>query len=229
VRIEQGLTLPDKDVTQVTTNVMCYDGCTVIIGGLIREDLTTNTSQVPYLGSLPWVGPLFQLNRETIERREIIVLITPHIVRDPLAAAEGARAQAEFLRRQENYADKMSVIGKRHWGLHYLRLARAAWNANDTPTALRYVNLSIHFDPMNGEATALHSEIVSTLPPGADNIHNHLRQGLAPLDHPAIDYSKRGYAWEGMAPTPAELPPPDLLVPRVTGPRHDLVPPDEEP
>ena len=47
VRIDGGFTLPDKEVTEVTTNIMCRDGNTVVIGGLIREDLATATSQAP--------------------------------------------------------------------------------------------------------------------------------------------------------------------------------------
>ena len=39
VRVVEGFTLPDKEVTQVTTNIMCRDGSTVIIGGLISSTL----------------------------------------------------------------------------------------------------------------------------------------------------------------------------------------------
>jgi type IV pilus assembly protein PilQ len=223
VRIEQGFTLPDKDVTQVTTNVMCHDGATVIIGGLIREDLTGNRTQIPILGNLPIAGALFRDRRETIERREIIVVLTPHIVHEPVAALEGSRMQAAYLQRQENYADKMSVIGKRHYGLHYLRLARAAWNAQDPWTALRFINLSIHFDPMNREAHDLHGEIVSVLPPEADTIGNHLRLGLAPGKKPNIDYSKSGHDWKSVTPPPEFVPEHDSW-PGEPAPRLDLQP-----
>jgi type II secretory pathway component GspD/PulD (secretin) len=70
VVVEQGMSLPNKAVTQVTTNVMCPDGCTVVIGGLIREDLTTNTTQIPLLGNLPWVGPAFRQKTENVRIRK---------------------------------------------------------------------------------------------------------------------------------------------------------------
>jgi type IV pilus assembly protein PilQ len=221
VRIEQGVTLPDKDVTQVTTNIMCHDGCTVIIGGLIREDLTSNSSRVPVLGTLPWLGPLFRFKTDEIDRREIIVLLTPHLVCDPVDYKEANQLKSEYLERQENFADKMSLIGRRHYGMHYLRLARAAWNAGDLWAALRYTNLSIHFDPFNREATQLHHRILDALPPGTDTIHTHLRQGLGVV-RPHVDYSKEGVPWQS-TPLPEESLPAGFS-PGEAAPRQDLEP-----
>lgn len=229
VRLDQGLTLPDKEVTQVTTNVMCRDGSTVIIGGLIREDLSKTMRQIPGLGNLPLLGFLFRQKTEGIDRREIIVLITPRIVREPFDTAEGEQAKFEFLERQANYADKMSPIGKRHWGLQYLRKARAAWNAGDYETALRYVNLSIHFDPASREATVLHARILEQLPPDRDRVSNHLRQGLLPGKRPHHDYSRDGYPWQsvedGALATSVHV---EVENPSSTPVRVDLEPPPEE-
>src|SRR5262249_41175645 len=60
VSVQKGMSLPQKSVTQVTTNVLCPDGCTAVIGGLIREDLTNNVNQLPYLGNVPYIGWLFR-------------------------------------------------------------------------------------------------------------------------------------------------------------------------
>lgn len=200
VRIEQGLTIPDKDVTQVTTNIMCRDGRTVIIGGLIREDLATNVTQIPVLGDIPVVGVLFRKKTDKVERREIIVLITPRIVRETQEEYQAARVRNSFLARQENYFDKMSPAAKRQYGLRYLRLARAAWNAGDAELALKYVNWSIHFDPQNLEATTLHQEILAALPSEYDTIDRQLNYGLAPWQIPTGDYSRSGAPWRGVAP-----------------------------
>ena len=108
VKVQGGFTLPQKDVTQVTTNVMIRDGATVIIGGLMREDLTTNTTQIPLLGSLPGVGWLFRQNSQETQKSEILVLITPHIIYDAEACAEGSKGAADFHQRQAIYADQMS-------------------------------------------------------------------------------------------------------------------------
>jgi len=196
VRVEQNFTLPDKDVTQVTTNIMCRDGATIVIGGLIREDLATTNSQIPVLGNLPLVGPMFRQQTETTSKEELIVLITPRIIRTPEAYYEGADAQRVLEQHQADFADKMSPTGKRYWGRQYLRKARAAWNAGDAYTALRYANLAIHWDPQSIEASALREEIVTVSGVGDDSIHRHLNEGLPPWEHPKHEYSRRGYPWK---------------------------------
>ena len=196
VTVEQGLTLPNKSVTQVTTNVLCADGCTVIIGGLIREDLQTNTSQLPLLGNLPYVGGIFRNRTQNVDRVEIIVLITPRIVNEPMLSHEGQKYGNTFAQRQSVYFDKMSPIGKRNYGNHYLRLARAAFNAGDYPTALRQVNLAIHFDPMNSNAITLRNDVVAAGGFQDESIHQYLHQGLGPVGRHRPDYSRRGYPWK---------------------------------
>ena len=159
VKVVEGFTLPDKDLTQVTTNIMVPDGATMIIGGLMREDLSTDTSQVPLFGSLPGIGFLFRHKKETTQKEEIIVLITPHIVCDAEAACEGDKSAAEFHRRQAVYADQMSHIAKRYLGRRYYRLAQAAWARRDQQAALRFIDLAIQFDPMNRAAIELRVDI----------------------------------------------------------------------
>jgi hypothetical protein len=196
VEVQQGLSLPQKAVTQVTTQVLCPDGCTVIIGGLIREDLTTNTTQIPLLGNLPWVGPAFRQKTETVDRNEIIVLITPRIVSEPFMCEEGKKLGNEFTQRQSIYFDKMSPIAKRNLGLHHLRMARAAYAAGDYITAMKQVNLAIHYDPQSRDAVILRNEIVAAGGFENESIHEYLYYGLAPLSGRHFDYSKRGYPWK---------------------------------
>ena len=160
VTVKDGFTLPDKETTQVTTNIMVRDGCTVVIGGLIRDELETGSQQVPLLGSLPLVGPLFRSKTEKTVRREVIVLITPNIVYEPDAYHEGEKVASEFHRRQAVYANKMSpLIGKRSIGRRYFRYAQNAWAAGDRDLALRFIELSIHFDPLSRAAIDLRSDI----------------------------------------------------------------------
>ncbi len=184
VKVEQGITIPDKDVTQVTTNVMIRDGRTVVIGGLIREDLHKNATQVPFFGSLPLAGLAFRKKTEDIDREEVIILITPHIVYEPKLGCDGEQTLSEYNYRQSVYRDKMSPISKRFYGRHYYRLAAAAWSEGDACKALRYINLSIQHDPMSRQASVLRAEIVTNSPYGDRNVHSHLRKGLAPWAHP---------------------------------------------
>jgi type IV pilus assembly protein PilQ len=196
VTVQQGLTLPNKSLTQVTTNVMCSDGCTVVIGGLIREDLQTTTNQIPFLGNLPYVGPAFRQKTEDIDRTEIIVLITPKIISEPMMCQEGQKLGNEFTQRQSVYFDKMSPIGRRNYGNHWLRKARAAYNAQDYDMAMRQVNLSIHFDPLNRDAINLRNEVVAAGGYQDESIHDYLKFGLRPWERRYGDYSRQGSPWQ---------------------------------
>ncbi|MFV2002840.1 MAG: type II secretion system protein GspD, partial [Paracoccaceae bacterium] len=159
VRVENGLTLPDKETTEVTTNIIVPDGHTIVIGGLIREEMTQSATQIPLLGSLPIVGPIFRNNKEGTQRQEILILITPRIVQDPEMSRVGDASAAEFHQRQSVYADKQIVLGRRYVGRKYQRLARDAWAVGNITRALRLVNLAIHFDPLNRATIRLRNDI----------------------------------------------------------------------
>ncbi len=159
-----GITLPNKELTGVTTNIMVRDGCTVVIGGLIREQLTNTTTQVPVMGNLPFVGFAFRQTKESTERREVLVLITPRIVYEPGTCREGEQSACEFYRRQSTYADKMSIFGKRSIARRYYRLAERAYADGKMHKALRFAEMSVHFDPLSRAALRLRSDIWQNKP-----------------------------------------------------------------
>lgn len=73
--------VPQTSSREAETTVMVKDGETVVIGGLIRDELSKTVQEVPILSKLPLVGELFR-NRSTSHRHsEILVFITPHIVK----------------------------------------------------------------------------------------------------------------------------------------------------
>lgn len=159
VRVEGGFTLPDRETTEVTTNIMTRDGCTVIIGGLVREDLSVTSSQIPFLGSVPYVGALFRQRNEEIERSEIVVLITPNIVYEPETCCEGDEVACEMHRRHAVYSDHMSPISKQYLGRKYFRLSQEALALGDIKRAIRFIDFSIRLDPANRAAIALQSDL----------------------------------------------------------------------
>jgi len=185
VRVEAGLTIPDKEVTQVTTNIMCPDGRTVVIGGLINSSQSKTNNQIPLLGSLPGAGLLFRSKSETLQRQELIVLITPRIVDPGHIPNDGEEARDLFELQHEISADKMSPLGKRHIGRKYYRLATAAWAVGDAIKALRYCNLSLHYDVQNLEAIHLRDTIIAETGVGDRSVHSHLKEGLYPWQHPS--------------------------------------------
>jgi type IV pilus assembly protein PilQ len=182
VRVQNNFTLPEKEVTQVTSNVMVHDGSTVIIGGLIRDEMSESATQLPLLGSLPWVGWAFRHTTQNTERREILVLITPHIIYEPEMSYRGDKAAREFHHRHLNYADQSCPLGKRFLGRKYFHAAQRAWYAGNQKKALKLIDLSIHFDPLRRAALELRSDIVAGNHAGD---HTDASPGrVGPLDHP---------------------------------------------
>jgi len=224
VEVEENFTLPNKETTQVTTNIMVRDGCTVIIGGLMREELKATGKQVPFLGNLPLVGAAFRSRNETLQRREIIVLITPHIVYEPETCEEGERAACEFHRRQQVYGEKMCFLGKRHVARKYFRMAQNAWAAGDRQTALRFAELSIHFDPLNRAAIDLRSDIWLGRPVGEHTLAGPAPavSPTAPLDGAVIDPWLLGELGREPIPLPEPLEPSHPLDPGRPGRRVDI-------
>ncbi len=161
VQITNNFTVPNKDTTQVTTNILVPDGATVIIGGLMREDLQTTSSQIPFLGNLPVIGAAFRNKIETTTKQEIIVLITPHIVGDYEVASEGQSASEMWRRRQRVVADNMNPLGNHSASQRWVDQARVACAQGDYARARKLAELAVRFDPNNVEAIALRDQLAA--------------------------------------------------------------------
>lgn len=77
----QGGGIPQVNKTEVETSVMVQDGMTIIMAGLRKEDKSHVKKGLPGLMNLPYVGALFSSTADTITSTEIVILITPHIVK----------------------------------------------------------------------------------------------------------------------------------------------------
>lgn len=75
--------LPVVATRQAETTVRLKDGNTVLIGGLLSEEETTNVTRVPLLGDLPLLGRLFQHSKTTKAKRDLIIEVTPRLLPDP--------------------------------------------------------------------------------------------------------------------------------------------------
>jgi len=67
---------------KASTNVKVKDGQTIVIGGLIRDSLIKTQKKVPILGDIPLLGLLFKSPKSTKVKTELIVFITPVILKD---------------------------------------------------------------------------------------------------------------------------------------------------
>jgi len=73
--------VPQTRGAQVTSNVMVPDGTTIVIGGLMDHEFHTVYEGLPFLCRLPWIGALFRESSTEVRKRELIVILTPHIWR----------------------------------------------------------------------------------------------------------------------------------------------------
>jgi len=70
---------------RATSQVLVEDGQTAVIGGLTQTTVTLTKSGIPFLIDLPIIGPLFGTRREREERKDLLILVTPHILDTPAA------------------------------------------------------------------------------------------------------------------------------------------------
>ena len=77
-----GANVPLETTQELTTNIRCRDGETIILGGLFRESSTITRNQVPFLGDIPIIGAAFRGQVDAVNKEEIIFLLTPTIIPD---------------------------------------------------------------------------------------------------------------------------------------------------
>jgi general secretion pathway protein D len=80
--ITSQLPLPIFRARQVVTSCNVWDGQTVVLGGLLAEDVAKTKDKVPVLGDLPLIGRLFRSESSKTRRKNLIIFVTPTII-DP--------------------------------------------------------------------------------------------------------------------------------------------------
>ena len=71
---------PVFSTRKVTTNVSVWDGQTVVLGGLMREDVQKTEDKVPIIGDIPLVGRLFRTNVDQHIKRNLIIFVTARLI-----------------------------------------------------------------------------------------------------------------------------------------------------
>ncbi|MEN8772880.1 MAG: Amuc_1098 family type IV pilus outer membrane protein [Akkermansiaceae bacterium] len=77
---ENRIEMPVFSVRSVKTGLTIYDGYTVAVGGLMREDVQSVEDKVPILGDLPFVGRLFQTKAQNHIKSNLIIFVTAEII-----------------------------------------------------------------------------------------------------------------------------------------------------
>ncbi|TNE82938.1 MAG: type IV pilus secretin PilQ family protein [Deltaproteobacteria bacterium] len=75
---------PVIDVTQVETQAIVGDGQTLVLGGLFQMETIDQQEKIPVLGDIPYLGRLFRYDLDDVQKREILIFITPKIINEKL-------------------------------------------------------------------------------------------------------------------------------------------------
>ena len=74
---------PTTTERSIKTAIVAQDGQTIVLGGLIKDKYETVTNKVPLLGDIPILGYLFKTRKKSKVKVNLIVFMTPHIIREP--------------------------------------------------------------------------------------------------------------------------------------------------
>jgi general secretion pathway protein D len=86
---------------EIKTTVLADNGATVVLGGLIDEDVQQSESKVPLLGDIPVLGALFRSTSSTKRKRNLMIFIRPTIMRDDGLLSEVSQRKYNYVRAQQ--------------------------------------------------------------------------------------------------------------------------------
>ncbi|PCH95759.1 MAG: type II secretion system protein GspD [Gammaproteobacteria bacterium] len=86
---------------EIKTTVMVESGATVVLGGLIDEDVQESVQKVPLLGDIPFIGHLFKSTSNTTRKRNLMVFLRPTIITDARVMNDMARNKYNFIRADQ--------------------------------------------------------------------------------------------------------------------------------
>lgn len=85
----------------IKTVVMVEDGATIVLGGMIHEDLQQTEEKVPLLGDIPLLGALFRYNKTGKVKRNLMIFLRPVVLRDAAVSTQIASEKYNYFRAQQ--------------------------------------------------------------------------------------------------------------------------------
>lgn len=133
------LDLPRVGSETVVTKMLLEDGQTGVIGGLLNTQTTKREDKVPFIGDIPFLGRLFRFNGSSVDSRNLIIFVTPHIMR----TKEETRKRLEDAERKRQDAilqeqmDRMDKLNRDDSNLNSLDDVRASGNGILSPEEIQ--------------------------------------------------------------------------------------------
>ena len=156
--------IPDETSAELVTNIVVKDGETIVIGGLFRDTIKANRTQVPVLGSLPIIGGLFRGTADQAKREEVIILLTPHIIEEP--AETDGQARADDVSRKR-FGAKEAMQSASRARIVEDRYANAVkyYLEGDNESAIWHLAIALKLRPTYLEALRLKERIIAEVNP----------------------------------------------------------------
>jgi cytochrome c peroxidase len=107
-----GASYPQISTREAQTTVRLHENETLVIGGLIDDEEVKGLQQIPFLGSVPVLGELFRSRNHSSTRKDLVIMITPEILRDSHAAAgsdAALHAAASSLSQDGDFANSLPL------------------------------------------------------------------------------------------------------------------------
>jgi type IV pilus assembly protein PilQ len=76
--------VPSINKKEISTQILVDNGDTAVLGGVYEQTTNTNVNKIPLLGDIPFVGNLFKRTLKTDNKTELLIFITPRIIKDQL-------------------------------------------------------------------------------------------------------------------------------------------------
>jgi type IV pilus assembly protein PilQ len=86
VNVQGGGQVPAIDTKNVLTSIAVNNGDTAVIGGIYEEVIRNDVTKVPFLGDVPVVGYLFKTNSRSSQKTELLIFLTPRVVKDTVTS-----------------------------------------------------------------------------------------------------------------------------------------------
>ncbi|MFC1763709.1 secretin N-terminal domain-containing protein [Planctomycetota bacterium] len=156
--------IPQEKATELATNIIVKDGQTIVIGGLFRDQIKKTREQVPLLGNIPVLGALFRSDNDNVKREEVIVLLTPHIIKQPNSPRD-AMAVADASRRKAGAKDGVMLISQASYAEGFYTKASRLYLQGDRVNAMKEVQKALKVRPTYLEALRLKERILAETDP----------------------------------------------------------------
>jgi general secretion pathway protein D len=99
---QEGNTFPSFDTTKTKTSIIVPDNQSIIIGGIIQEELRDSYQGIPVLSKIPILGHLFRYTVQNKAKKELVIMITPRVVANQ---AEADRLTLDYMEKLKDLKD----------------------------------------------------------------------------------------------------------------------------